>query len=114
MVRRLRLAAESRDVGRLQELLAPNVAVVIESAEAGAVAPRVVMGRGGAASALVHGLGSHRGRRVVARSVNGQAGLLLSDDGRPSALVCVDFVGRLISVVWVRLHPELLRHGNRV
>jgi hypothetical protein len=114
MVRRLRLAAEARAVVPLQELLSPEVAVVVESTEPDAVGPRVITGRGAAATALVHGMSARPGRRIVERSVNGQAGLLVSDDGRPAALMSIDVTGRLVSVVWIRLHPEVMRRWNRV
>jgi|GEM_PF-1057506 len=113
-VRRLRLAAEARDVAQLQTLLSPDVAVVVESREPGAVAPRVIAGRGAGATALVHGMSARRGRRVVGRSVNGQAGLLVSDAGVPSALMSIDFTGALVSVVWIRVCPEVMRRWNRV
>ena len=113
-VHQLGLVAESRDIRQVQELLAPDVSVVIESSQPGDPGPRVVTGRGAAASVLVHGMGARAGRRIVGRSVNGQAGLLISDDGRPSALMSIDYAGGLVSVVWVRLHPEVMRHWNRV
>lgn len=113
-VREFWLAAERGDEARLSELLDPKVAVVVESQDVRASGARVTYGVKDATTLLVHGMGSRAGLTITPRSVNGQAGLLLSRDGEASALMTVDFNGSLVSVVWIRLHPELLRHGNRV
>lgn len=113
-VRELRVAAESGDVKRLEELLDPAVAVVVESQEPGSSGARVTVGAANAITLLVLGMGRRAGLSIVERSVNGQAGLLLSRDGEPAALINVDFTGRLISAVWVRLHPQMQRFWNRV
>jgi RNA polymerase sigma-70 factor (ECF subfamily) len=114
LVRRLRIAAETGDTEELRRLLAPDVSIVVEAAEGAPGGARVVVGTIDSMLLLIHGMRARRGLEVTARSVNGQAGLLVSRDGKPSALVAVDVVGRFVSVVWVRLDPELLRHGNRV
>jgi RNA polymerase sigma-70 factor (ECF subfamily) len=44
---------------------------------------------------------------VSERSVGSQSGLVLSRDGQTTAAMTVDFTGRLISVVWIKLHPVL-------
>lgn len=113
-VHAFRVAAETGDVERLGAMLDPAVAVVVESQEWGRSGARVTEGADDAIALLVHGMGRRSGRSIVERSVNGQAGLLLSDDGEPRALMNVDFSGRLISVVWIRLHPEMQRFWNRV
>jgi RNA polymerase sigma-70 factor (ECF subfamily) len=113
-VRELCLAAERGDEHRLSEILDPKVAVVVESQDVRASGARVTYGVKDASTLLVHGMGKRAGLKVTPRSVNGQAGLLLTRDGEAAALITVDFNGPLVSVVWIRLHPELLRHGNRV
>ncbi len=112
-VRELRVAAETGDERRLEELLDPHVAVVVESRDPGGSGARVAEGVGNAIPLLVHGMGARADRSIEERSVNGQAGLLLRRNGEADALVSVDFTGSRVSVVWVRLHPEVLRHGNR-
>ena len=59
-------------------------------------------------------LGAHAGLRLDIRSVAGQAGLLLTDRGHSAAVIAVDFTGRRVSLVWIRLDPYVLRHWNRV
>jgi len=113
-VREFRLAAESGDRDRLGALLDPGVAVVVDPGGPAHEGARVVEGLQDAITLLVHGLRSRGGLSVVERSVNGQAGLLVTRQGEPSALINVDFTGRRVSVVWVRLHPDLVRRGNRV
>lgn len=113
-VRQLWLAAESGDEQRLAEILDPKIAVVVESQEVRASGARVTYGAEDAIPLLVHGMGARAGLKITPRAVNGQAGLLLTRDGEAAALITVDFNGPLVSVVWVRLHPELLRFGNRV
>ena len=51
---------------------------------------------------------------VDERSVNNQAGLIISRAGAPIASVAVDFSGRQVSLVWVRLDPVGRRHWNSV
>jgi hypothetical protein len=48
------------------------------------------------------------------RSVNGQAGIVVSSGERASAILTLDFTGRLVSLIWVRLDPHLLKHWNVV
>jgi hypothetical protein len=91
-VRKFRVAAQRGDAERLTSLLEPGIAVVVDA------------GQGDA----------HPIRVVAERSVNGQAGLMVSDGTETSAAITVDFTGRRISVVWIRLHPTTLRHWNMV
>ena len=113
-VRNLRLAAESSDTERLASLLDPLVAVVVDGGNTGHRSIRVVAGRHDATALLVYGVGHQEGRFVVERSVNGQAGLVLSEDGKSTAAISIDFSGRLVRVVWVRLQSTTLRHWNTV
>ena len=48
------------------------------------------------------------------RAVNAQAGLMLSRGGETIAAMTLDFTRGLISTVWIRLRPEVLRHWNTV
>lgn len=112
-VHRLRSAVEAGDPERLRALLAPTVAVVVDSGQEDRGA-RVVHGTHDAVALLAHGFASQDGILVQERAVNSQAGLMLVRSGRPIASVAVDFTGRLVSLVWVRLDPAALRHGNTV
>ena len=113
-VRNFRLAAASGNATWLASLLEPNVAVVVDAGHPGHQSVRVVDGVHDAIALLRHGLGEKPGRAIAERSVNGQAGLVISDDDTATATMTVDFTGRLISVVWIRLRPEMLRHWNTV
>lgn len=113
-VRELWRAAEGGDEERLAELLDPKIAVVVESQDVRASGARVTYGVKDATTLLVHGMGARANLKITPLPVNGQAGLLLTRDGEAAALLTVDFNGPLASVVWIRLHPELLRHGNKV
>ena len=113
-VRRFRIAAASGDMTRLASMLQPDVAVVVDAGHAGHLSIRVVEGVHDAIAMLVHGLAEKPGRAITERSVNGQAGLVVSHDDTATATMTVDFTGQLISVVWIRLRPEMQRHWNTV
>jgi hypothetical protein len=113
LVRDLRVALQDGGA-RVAELLRPDVSVVVDSGAEENPTIRVVRGADDAVALLVHGMGRQSGVLVEERSVNGQAGLVLSRDGEPVAAVAVDVVGGRVSLVWIRLHPVLLRHGTTV
>ncbi|MDR6969765.1 hypothetical protein [Leifsonia shinshuensis] len=113
-VRALHVAAETKDRDRLRSLLTPNVSVVVDSGRGDPSGVRVVHGISDAAVMLELGFARKHGIQVTERSVNNQAGLIISRAGAPIASVAVDFTGRLVSVVWVRLDPVEQRHWNSV
>lgn len=113
-VRALRYAIRTKNSGQLETLLSPDIAVVIEDGDLEHVDRRIVIGRHDASALLLHGMGAQAGLRLDIRSVAGQAGLLLADRGQTAAAIAVDFTGRRITMVWIRLHPYPLRHWNRV
>ena len=102
-VHELRVAAQSGDSERLATLLQPGVAVVVESGQTDAPQIRMVNGAYDAVAVLRHGLAAQPGLVVAERPVNGYAGLVLSRGDRQTAAVTVDFSGRLIGSVWIRL-----------
>ncbi|MDN4596786.1 hypothetical protein [Leifsonia virtsii] len=110
----LRSAASSRDLRRLRELLAPDVAVVVDAGEPDRAKVRVVHGPDDASLLLVHALSARDGQEVAERPVNDRPGLVVSRGGRPTAAIAVDLADRLVSVVWVRLDPAPLRRGMAV
>lgn len=113
-VRDFRVAAESGDAERLEAMLAPDVAVVVDSGDDERPTLRMVNGIFDAVSLLLHSMARKPDLDIEERPVNGQAGLMLSQGGKTTAAMTVDFTGPLISVIWVRLHPQVLRHGNHV
>lgn len=110
----LRAAASSRDLPRLRELLAPDVAVVVDAGEPDRAKVRVVRGPDDACLLLVHALSVRDGQEVAERPVNDRPGLVVSRDGRPTAAIAIDLADRRVSVVWVRLDPASLRRGMAV
>jgi hypothetical protein len=74
----------------------------------------VVRGSRDVVAVLQHGMTTPQGVIAEERSVNGQAGIVITSGERASAVLTVDFTGRLVSLIWVRLHPDLLKHWNRV
>jgi RNA polymerase sigma-70 factor (ECF subfamily) len=112
-VHNFRVAAESADTARLASLLDPGVAVVVDAGDAEHPRVRVVGGINDATALLVHGMAARPGLIIDERSINGQAGLMLNGEDDSRAAINIDFAGRLISVVWILLHPEKLRHWNR-
>jgi RNA polymerase sigma-70 factor (ECF subfamily) len=113
-VRKFRMAAQRGDVGGLASMLAPEVAVVVDAGVGEDRPIRVVSGAYDAVALLSLGLAEQSGTVAVERSVNGQAGIVVSRNEQASAAITVDFTGHLISVVWIRLHPEMLRHWMTV
>jgi hypothetical protein len=109
-----RVAAQSRDAARLASLLHDRSAVVVDAGDPEHAAIRVVHGAYEAIALLLHGMAARPGLLIEERSVNGQAGLMLRRDDELIAAITVDFTGGLISTVWVRLHPQRLRHWNHV
>jgi hypothetical protein len=105
-VHALRVAAERGDADRLGALLDPGVAVVVESGSTENPLIRMVSGTYDAVPVLVHGLATQPGQVVYERPVNGYAGLLLSRNDQHTAAVTVDFAGRLIRSVWIRVSPQ--------
>jgi hypothetical protein len=108
------MAAETGDRERLRSLLAPSVSVVVVAGEGDPSAMRVIQGLADATVVLEHGFARTDGVLVDERSVNSQAGLIITRAGAPVASVAVDFTGRLITMIWVRLDPVGRRHWNTV
>ena len=113
-VHEFRVAAESGDAERLGTLLDPGVAVVVDDGDRRHPAIRVVRGVRDAITLLVHGMAARPGLVIDERAVNAQAGLMLSRGDETIAAMTIDFTGGLISMVWIRLRPVRLRHGNEV
>lgn len=110
-----RTAAENADPPRLRSLLDKSVGVVVVSG-ADDEEPEIRMFRGipQAVPPLIHGLAPSPEVAVDECAVNGQAGLVVRRGGDPVAAITIDFTRGLVSMVWIRLHPELLRHGTHV
>jgi hypothetical protein len=113
-VRNLSVAAQDGDGARLASMLHPDVAVVVVDGDGDKADSMVVRGPHDATEVLLHGMASRPGTSIMSRSVNGQAGLLVTTGDQASAMLTIDFTGRLVSMVWVALRPEVLRRWNAV
>lgn len=113
-VHKFRDAAENGHADRLVSLLDPDVAVVVDRGDREDAAIRVVRGAYEATALLIHGMAAKPDVVIEERAVNAQAGLMLNRGNRTIAAMTVDFTGGLISVVWIRLRPQQLRHWNEV
>jgi RNA polymerase sigma-70 factor (ECF subfamily) len=114
VVHEFRLAGENSDAQRLGSLLDRGVAVVVDSGDAEHPTIRVLRGIPDATLMLIHGMTTTRGVDIEECAVNSQAGLMFRRGGDAIAAMTIDFTGHLISVVWIRLHPENLRRWNHV
>jgi hypothetical protein len=113
-VHAFRRAAENGDTERLAAMLDPGVAVVVDAGDRDQPMLRVVRGASEAIALLLHGMAAKPELVIDERSVNAQAGLMLSRGGETIAAMTVDFTRGLISMVWIRLRPVKLRHWNEV
>lgn len=109
-VRRLRTLAQAQDQAALIDALHPDVTVAVTSMRDGCENTVVARGARDAVPVLLHGFRGGDGVVVAERSVNGQAGLAMTIGDELTALITVDFRGRLASLVWVRMRPE---HAHR-
>jgi RNA polymerase sigma-70 factor (ECF subfamily) len=113
-VHAFRLAAERGDGKELASMLAPDVAVVVDSGDDEYPTVRVVRGVDDAAVLLMHGLTDPADVVITERPVNDQPGLVLERDRERVAVMTIDFIAGLMAVVWIRLQPEKLRHWIHV
>lgn len=111
-VRRLRTAAQEQDLPALSALLHPGVTVAVTAVHDGQEDTIVARGTRDAAPVLLHGFRGGPDVVVFEQAVNGQAGLAMTGRDGLDALITVDFTGRLVSLVWVRLRPEHSHRGH--
>ncbi|MGB3376167.1 MAG: hypothetical protein WBA87_13635 [Microbacterium sp.] len=111
-VRRLRTLAQAQDLPALIAVLHPDVTVAVTSMREGREDTVVARGARDAAPVLLHGFRGGDGVVVAERSINGQAGLAVTSGDELTALVTVDFTGRLVSLVWVRMRPDHTHRGR--
>lgn len=110
----LRTAILERDVARVEMLLHPGAGLVVDSGSETGSGKRAFLGAHATAVGLLHGANPGVESSLDVRSVNGQAGLVLRARHINTAVICVDFTAGLVSVVWVRLQPEQLKHWNHI
>lgn len=113
-VHAFRMACERVDAVALVSMLNPDIAVVVDDSDLEQPKIRVAWGFAEAIPLLFYGLADQAGLVIAERSVNSQPGLMLRRGVEDIANICIDFTGTRISVVWIRLHPEALRHWNHI
>lgn len=109
----LQAAIISRDSSAISKLLSPSVRMVIDPGGHGRQSARVLVGVADAVRMLLHGTTPAPGRKLALREVNGQAGLILMRGDLAEATIGIDFDADRASIIWIRLHPDYQRHGNR-
>ena len=77
-------------------MLAPDVAVVVDSGDDVDPAIRVVRGPDDATVLLMHGMADPPGIVMTERPVNDQPGLVLEQDREPTAVMTIDFTAGLL------------------
>jgi len=107
-------AAERSDEELLAAMLDPRVSVVVDGGEGGSAKTRVFTGIKDAVSLITYTMARRSDVMIEELPINGQAGLMLSRASEAIAAINIDFTGGLVSLVWIRLHPQQLRRGNRV
>lgn len=111
-VRRFWTIAQGQDLSALAATLHPDVTVAVTFSHGGLEKTVVARGARDAAPILFRGFRGGPGVHVAERAIDSQAGLVMTCGDEVTALITVDFTGRLVSLVWVRLRPEHLNRGN--
>lgn len=111
-VRRLRTLAQAQDHAALVAALHPDVTVAVTATHDGHQHTVVARGARDAAPVLLHGFRGGHGVDVAERSINGQAGLVMTSGDELTALITVDFTGSLVSLIWVRMRPDHTHRGH--
>jgi RNA polymerase sigma-70 factor, ECF subfamily len=109
VVREFRRAWEAKDVGALVGLLDPAVTLTADGGGVVSAVLRPVEGGEQVARYAVDLATLAVGMQLLERTVNGQPGLVVQQDGVTSAVVAFDVVGDRIRHLWAVRNPEKLR-----
>jgi hypothetical protein len=110
VVRRLAAACHTGDAGAIEAVLDPEAVAVCDS---GGRVPAPIPPVSGAAEVawllrtLLPGTG------LTVESVNGRAGLVIRQAGRPVAVIAVSCAGDRATALWVVLNPAKLQGWHR-
>ena len=110
LVRDFRQAWEARDIGALIGLLDPGATVIADGGGLVSAAPHPIVGGGQIAHYLV-GIASQAPGSVtiLERTVNGQPGLVVQQDGTTVTVIAFDVAGDRITRIWAVRNPDKLR-----
>jgi RNA polymerase sigma factor (sigma-70 family) len=109
IIRDLKQAWEARDIGAMIGMLDPDVTAI---ADGGGVVSAVLEPIEGAEHVALAGIDLLRrtpGLTLLERTVNGQPGLALQQDGSTVAVLAFDIAGGRITHIWAISNPEKLR-----
>ena len=104
-------AAETGDLQRLLEILAPQVVMLGDGGGIKQAVPRPIVGAGKVARVLVAGVGRVPATAVLQPAqVNGYPALILRVDGEIDTVIAVRFDGGLVTGLYAVRNPEKLSH----
>ncbi|MFH8794831.1 RNA polymerase sigma factor SigJ [Streptomyces sp. NPDC017941] len=109
LVRDFKQAWEAKDIEALIGLLDPDATALADGGGLAAAAPHPIAG----GEQIAHYMGSLTEKiahqTLLERTVNGQPGLVLQEDGVTASVLAFDFSGDRITRVWAVRNPEKLR-----
>ncbi|EPH41562.1 RNA polymerase sigma factor SigJ [Streptomyces aurantiacus] len=109
LVRDFKRAWEAKDIGALIGLLDPDASALADGGGLAAAAPHPIAGGEEIAHYLVGLADKLTGQTLLERTVNGQPGLVIQQDGVTVAVLAFDFADGHITRLWAVRNPEKLR-----
>jgi RNA polymerase sigma-70 factor (TIGR02957 family) len=108
-----RQAAETGDVQRLLDILAPDVVLIGDGGGVKQAVPRPVVGADKVARLLAAGMGRVAADKLQPAQVNGYPALVLHLDGELDTVLAIRLDGGLITGLYAVRNPEKLSHMER-
>jgi RNA polymerase sigma-70 factor (ECF subfamily) len=109
IVRDVKQAWEARDISALIGLLDPGATAIADSGGLVAAALRPIEGAGQIARYMVDLADRAPGLTILERTVNGQPGLIVQQDGVTVAVAAFEIAGDRVKRIWAMRNPEKLR-----
>jgi RNA polymerase sigma-70 factor (ECF subfamily) len=109
IVRDFKVAWEAKDIHALIDILDPDVTAVADSGGLVDAQLRPVEGSKHVAHVLVEVAGRVRDMTILERTVNGQPGLVVEQDGVTVTVMAFEVTGERITHIWAVRNPEKLR-----
>ncbi|MFI6638763.1 RNA polymerase sigma factor SigJ [Streptomyces sp. NPDC050504] len=110
LVRGFKRAWEAKDIDALVGLLDPDATGRADGGGVADAAFRPIGGGEQIARYLIAATSAATGQTVLERTVNGQPGLVVQEDGVTTSVLAFDFAGDRIKTLWAVRNPEKLRH----
>ena len=109
VVRDFKAAWEAKDIEALIGLLDPDATTIADSGGLVRAELRPITGSEQIARALVNVAGMAPNLTILERTVNGQPGLIMQQDGVTVTVMAFDVAGAKIKHIWAVRNPEKLR-----